>query len=131
MHIVTFQNRGRLASKCGVPPPSPRSRKRDASKSLSCWSQDELESATTHRHYSTSDLDHYSRHSMVNGFREARPGSYSSTASESSEPHDESPFSPVTKRSSTPDVSSDERGRQSSNHSTSYKGKIYNVKTPT
>ncbi|XP_031572475.1 uncharacterized protein LOC116306534 [Actinia tenebrosa] len=107
-------NRGRLASKCGVAPPSPRSRKRDVSKSLSCWSHEELEGATPHRHYSTSDLDGFSRHTAVNGlaFKESRDSSSSAT-SECSEGQDENPFSPVTKRprSNSPELTFEDRAK--------------------
>lgn len=92
-----FQNRGRLASKCGVAPPSPRSaphRKRDATKSLSSWTREEIEEASAHRHFSTSDIENFARHSMINGYKDARPASNSSTASEGSDLHDDGPFSP-------------------------------------
>lgn len=112
--FLCHQNRGRLASKCGVAPPSPRSRKRDVSKSLSCWSHEDLEGATPHRHYSTSDLDGFSRHAALNGlgFKEARESSSSAT-SECSEGQDENPFSPVIKRprSNSPELTFEERAK--------------------
>ncbi|XP_032223466.1 uncharacterized protein LOC5522303 isoform X2 [Nematostella vectensis] len=100
-------NRGRLASKCGIPPTSPRSRKRDAVKSLSCWSHEELaDSATGHRHYSTSDIECLARQAASNGlhFKERRDSS-SSTTSDGSETQEENPFSPVKRaRSASPEA---------------------------
>lgn len=92
------QNRGRLASKCSVSsPPSPTRKRKDSSKPT--WRQDGFEQGLQFgpRHGSSSEVDGYMNASARNGVDlRGSPHSTSSTASECSEPVDDSPFSPVT-----------------------------------
>jgi len=78
-------------------PPSPTRKRKDSSKPA--WRQDGFDQGLQFgpRHGSSSDIDGYMSASARNGvdLRDS-PHSTSSTASECSEPVDDSPFSPVT-----------------------------------
>lgn len=92
------QNRGRLASKCSVSsPPSPTRKRKDSSKPT--WRQDGFEQGLPFaaRHGSSSDIENYMSTSVARNGVDLRdsPNSSSSTASECSEPIDDSPFSPA------------------------------------
>lgn len=92
-------NRGRLASKCSVSsPPSPARKRKDSSKAV--WRQDGFEPGLHFagtRQSSLSDLENCTSSQVRNGGDGLRdsPDSNSSTASECSEPLDDSPFSPA------------------------------------
>lgn len=100
IHLFSWkQNRGRLASKCSVSsPPSPARKRKDSSKPV--WRQDGYEPGLHFvgtRQGSSSDLENCTSGQVRNGGGGLRdsPDSNSSTASECSEPLDDSPFSPA------------------------------------